>query len=260
MGVLTALIRYATICTILFSTVALQGATFHAVIICDTNAENIGPSVLADYQQIRKEFKNISLMTGMTLNEMIYSGNAINTEILRNVDCLEVGSDDVVFFYFSGHGYRTDSKNNNQWPNLYLTPIQSGIDLLDVVSILRNKRPRMILAIGDCCNNVIPENFAPPVIKVTKKALMMRSIDIMQNYKQLFLTHKGTIIMSGSIPGQVSWGSETGGFYTQSFFYSLNLEAYTSFNPSWYVILDRASLIVIQEDIGQTPQYELLVD
>jgi hypothetical protein len=235
----------------------VEGATFHAVMVCDTQGDYIGPSVEADLTHVKQEFYNISLMTGMQLNQVIYSGNGIDGDILRNIDRLEVGSDDVIFFYFSGHGYRTQSKGNNQWPNLYLTPIKCGIDLLDVMTLLRNKRPRLILAIADCCNNVMTESYAPPVLRVTKKALMLRSIDVHQNYRQLFVSQKGMIVMSGCVPGQVSWGTEIGGVYTVSFFHSLNQEAYTSFNPSWQVLLDRASLNVINKKMGQTPQYEL---
>lgn len=244
---------------VLLTSFSAEAATLHAVLVCDTTADNIAESVQADYTTLHNELTKIASNTSMGYNEISFTGNGIDADILDKINQLGFGTDDVVFFYFSGHGYRTDSKGGNQWPNMYLTPVKRGIDLLEVVTLLRAKQPRLLLAIADSCNNVIPDKFAPPLINVRRQALMMKAPSVKSNYKQLFLNSAGTIIISGCIPGQVSWGTQTGGVYTLSFFHSLNEEVRTSYNPEWGVLLDRASINVINMDFEQIPQYELQV-
>lgn len=58
------------------------------------------------------------------------------------------GTVDVVFFYYSGHGYQTGGQN-------YLRSIKDGEDLsLDaVVKTLNMLRPRLLIVLLDCCSS-----------------------------------------------------------------------------------------------------------
>lgn len=254
--------RFFVIGSAFFATLSsfdAEAATLHSIVVCDTTADNIGSSVEADYGILKRELRAIAMITEMDFKETSFTGLDVTGNILTAIAEMSFGSDDVVFFYFSGHGYRVASKGNNQWPNLYLTPTRRGIDLLEVVTILQDKQPRLLLAIADCCNNVIPEKYAPILVTRKARALMMKAPSVKHNYQQLFVHCSGRIVISGSIPGQTSWCGNNGGTYTIAFFHSLNQEAYTFSKADWRVVLDRASLNVINEDKDQMPQYELFL-
>jgi hypothetical protein len=233
-----------------------EAANIHAIVVCDTLADSIGASVTEDLKKVHQELVKISANTHLKLQEKQFTSKDVNGKILDYIKHQTFGNDDVVLFFFSGHGYRTDTKHNNIWPNMYLTPENIGIDFYLVVKTLAEKEPRLIIAIADCCNNIIPEEFEPVKIKRTEFYMGASSQVVRRNYQNLFLNHSGTIIMSSSKPGEYSWGTRRGGLFTLALFESLNKEILSPQLADWYVLLDRASLNVVKRDLSQTPQYE----
>lgn len=237
---------------------SVEAANLHAIIVCDTQADTIGTSVEADLLRVQQEIVKISQNTGLETKLKIFQKNQVNDHILSYLDQQTVAADDVVFFFFSGHGYRTESKGANFWPNLYFTPIKRGVDFYQVTQSIVEKKPRLLIAIADCCNNILNEEYAPPLLKKSGLALRAQSKNYTKiNYQHLFLKKKGVILVSSSEPGEFSWATKSGGLYTLAFFEALNKEVNASHLPEWSVILDNASLKVMRRDIGQTPQYEL---
>lgn len=239
---------------------SLEAAVLHAIIVCDTTADNIGSSVEADLRKIHLEVSRIAANTDLTLNEKKFSSREVNENVLNYIESQTFSSDDVVFFFFSGHGYRTDSKQGNIWPYLFFTPIGKGVDFSTISQSLAQKQPHLMIAIADCCNNVIPEFFAPPTLKKKHLALALTNNLLVQNYRELFLNHSGSIIISSSKPGELSWGTRSGGIFTLAFFESMDKEIHGSQQADWQVILSNASLKVIKRDLGQTPQFEIVLD
>jgi hypothetical protein len=254
--------------TLIFSTLLLftslpslsEATNLHAIILCDTTADNIGFSVEADLKRVRLEIQKIGNFTDMQIKESIFIGHNIDNDLLQKLKGLEIEPDDVAIFFFSGHGFRTDSKQDNIWPNLYLSPINRGLDFNLIITTLEEKKPRLIIAIADCCNNVIPEKNAPSLLEKGRKHSKMNVLALKNNYKTLFLDQSGKIIASGCIPGEFSWGTKLGGLYTVAFFDTLNSEIINPKKPDWHTILDKTSQTVIDRKIGQTPQYELKVE
>lgn len=234
----------------------LDAANLHTIIICDTHADNIEDSVEADLDRVRAEMHRAAYYTKLNVREKLFIDYQVDGRVLSWLKDYPIERDDVVFLFFSGHGYRTDSKDNNIWPNLYFTPANRGVDFYHLTQILNEKHPKLLIAIADCCNNVLPEAYAPPLMKDSSLALSFRKPKVKNNYEKLFLHSYGTVIASSSIPGQYSWGTKSGGLFTLALFESLNHEV-NSFNPSWELLFTRAMTTVIDRDIGQNPQYEL---
>lgn len=236
-----------------------DAASLRAIIVCDTQADSIGKSVAADLTKVRQEVLKVSHYIGLEAKLSIFEKNNVNESVVSYLEMQEVDPDDIVIFFFSGHGYRTESKVGNIWPNLYFTPINKGVDFYQIIQIINQKNPRLLIAIADCCNNVMEENYAPSVLKNGNLALRTNRKDYTKhNYQTLFLKQAGTIIVSSSEPGEYSWATKSGGLYTLALFESLNKEVMTTPVADWRIILDNASLKIIRRDIGQTPQYELL--
>ncbi|MEM1281956.1 MAG: caspase family protein [Chlamydiota bacterium] len=234
---------------------ALDAANLHTIIICDTYAENIGDSVEADLNRVRAEIHRAAFYTKLNVREKIFIDYQVDENVLQWLKNYEVSKDDVVFIFFSGHGYRTDSKTDNTWPNLYFTPVNRGVDFHQLTQIIQNKSPKLMIAIADCCNNVLSEAYAPHLMKAHPLALSYHKPNVKNNYEKLFLHSYGSLIASSSTPGEYSWGTKSGGLFTLALFDSLDHEV-NSFNPSWDVLLTRAQKTVLDREVGQTPQYE----
>jgi Caspase domain len=244
---------------LILSCVILNGmdaTTLHTIIIGDTLDESIGETVEVDIHKIRKEMQEIAYYTEMNLNETLITGTDVNHTIIDRVDRLQVDSDDVVFIYYSGHGYRRENSKDNQWPNFYLSSENKGINQYDLTNRMVKKNPRLVLSLADACNNRIPDKWAPPVIK--KRAMKFHNEGALtRNYCKLFLESSGTIIISGASPGYYSYCDwVNGGHYTCYFLTLLDQQVNnTSMSPDWRLLLDECNFLLWED---QKPQYQIL--
>ena len=233
-----------------------EAADLYAIFVGDTVSDDIKLSVQADIKMMKGEANKIAMYTGLKVKEVVLEGRQATTgNLLNKVKSIALNPDDVVIFYFSGHGFRTPSKQGNPWPNLFFTGEQKAVDFLAVTNVLKEKHPRLILAIADCCNNSIVDWFAPQIVNV---AARNQNVDprIQANYRKLFLDTQGVIIASGSKAGEVAWCAENGALYTMAISKSLFKEVREpAGEASWTTLLDRASFDV---DQYQHPQYQLM--
>jgi hypothetical protein len=211
-------------------------------IVCDTMAINIEDSVYHDLENVRQECLRISEFSELPLREIAFTGGGLNPEsVFKELKGFSVSPDDLVIFYFSGHGYRTDSKGENPWPNLLCSSSRTGIDYGKVVEILLSKQPRFLLAIADCCNHFMSGSFAPPVPDLAIKSFSSEQVRL--SYRKLFLESEGAVLVTSSEVGEMSWCIPRGALFTLSLIDSLKIEA-ESPTPSWELLLERASLKV----------------
>ncbi len=235
-------------------------ANLHAIIVCDTLAPGIEQSVRADLYTLKNRIKTISYFTGLELNETIFDGTSLTSNSLFTViEQMTINPEDVVIFYYSGHGYRTESKSSeNPWPTLYFSRQNRGVDFYALTEKITNKHPRLFISLSDCCNNIILDGYIPEVgVSRALKPMAHLSYEARErfNYETLFLSHQGTLIISSSKYGEFSWGTRYGGLYTNAFFENLDLEVRNAQNPSWSAILERTNLDV---DDVEHPEYQIL--
>lgn len=235
----------------------LDGGEIKAILLCDMKAEHIEKSVAADSKNVESALKKIASKTGLKLSLQKFSPDKMKDPFLRHINTLTINKDDIIFFYFSGHGFRTESKKENQWPNLFLTKDDKAIDFKEVFQLLKEKNPKLLIAFTDCCNNVLPEESVPSLSPINAYKGQKPVAPELSNYKRLFLNTKGSIIIAGAAPGEFSWGTTSGGLFTLAFLEAINDEVKYLRPASWRYILDRAALKIVKRDIGQTPQYEI---
>ena len=81
----------------------LKAQTFHVISFCNTLDPNIGCEV--DYDRIVQETGGIGALLGYEVRFYCGEGEDCSKENLMNtVNSLNCGKDDIVFFYYSGHG------------------------------------------------------------------------------------------------------------------------------------------------------------
>ena len=245
----------------LFTPVQLEAAHLYALLVADTVDDSIGDYCGKDLRSMQRELQNIASKTGLRLRLTALQGGATAADqVLQHLAQIQPGSDDVVFLYFSMHGFRTTSKQDI-WPDLYFNNGENALDFNSINQVAINKNPRLLISIADVCNNVLPDGSIPIV---QAKALLDRekAARTEKNYRQLFLSSAGTIIVSGSIPGQSSWSYRKGSLYTLEWLKSLKTEVEGRGVANWTAMLNRASQGTASTSSGsfgelQNPQFQI---
>lgn len=246
---------------LILASTGLQATSLHTFLVCDTNAQNIGYSVGQNLETLQKELYLAAKNTGLELQEHIYSENSANSGFLKDLEALEVSDDDVILFYWAGHGYRAESKES-LWPSFSFANDPREVDLDYVARLLISKDPRLLLVFADTCNSIIPEKNAPPLAHERHFAKDLFPYEIQTlNYASLFLNSEGAYLASSSTPGQYSWYHAIGGgFFTNALIQSLQEELQRPEGTDWMIILEKARIDPSYETLPevQTPQYQHL--
>jgi len=231
------------------SALPASGPTLHAIIAADTDDETVGKSVEIDLENVGKLLLSIQDNTGLRLQTRSISGNELTrNKVIEALNQLSVGPNDVVIFYYSGHGVNLNK--GSKWPAL----VFGGrfLDLDEVKARIKAKNPRFLMVFADACNNLV---------QVISSFRGTKGMPRAKNYRQLFLNYRGDIMASSSIPGQKSWGNNgDGGFFTQAFLNHFNEELASASTPSWQAIMERAKKPLPtyhSEQPFQHPQYEI---
>lgn len=230
-----------------------EGATLHAVMVYDTLSTDIGCTVKVDQKKMDAFIDFVQSTTQMDVNKLSFSGYSYSSNlVMDNLKKLDVRPDDVVIFYYSGHGYRT-THQESPWPALSVPTSFKPILMDQVIHTINAKSPRFTLVLTDCCNNILPDFggmlCTPQQVGVNKKSV------INKNMRRLFLEQRGTIIATGSEPGFPSKCNESlGGFFTYAFFYSFSHCIRNYSEVDWKSIFQMTENILVKQ---QTPVYML---
>ena len=238
------IIRLIGLCFLILASnlpLAADARNFYSIVVADTRDSRVGKSVTQDFLHMRQKMQDIANYTEMTLKEIILTNYDANpTLVLRKLKEAQINHNDVVVFYYAGHGYRTESKGDSPWPNLAFSVSSKGLTYESIMSELSNKHPQFLLTLVDICNNVIPEASAPPVITSTLRRAT-EDKNLINNYRLLFSNITGTIFIAGASVGEYSYGFEDGGLYTNAFLKSMNTEVNKKSGPAkWQNILKNA--------------------
>lgn len=247
--------------------------TLHAIIFANTKcpgekpgSTGIGPSVTCDYQRMKIEFETMASFLNYKKDFQWYEGSASNfcreklEYALNNLSCSD---DDIVIFYYSGHGGRSpqDTQDPFPWMQLVVDPYNTPwsafqyFSLSQVLQRIKTKQPRLSIVLGDLCNslsNAIPQKEIPEMKGATK--MSKAPCDF---YKDLFLKVKGSIIASSSKPGETSAACEDGGAFTICFTEALQIMVSNNMEPDWNMLLNGAKLRTSKITDGkQNPIFE----
>jgi hypothetical protein len=206
-----------------FSPNTAHAQKIYAVLAADTTDGSIGAGITENLQNIKGFLQIVHSLTNIDVPITEVSSNNFNCKNIETaLNGVNPSANDVVLFYYSGHGFRRTS-DQSKFPEFDCrrTTDPDEVDLSGTVFNLQNKRPRFILALADTCNVVVPSFPVPaaaaiaPPDQVRKAALL-----------HLFEDYNGTLMMSGAVPGEFSWymtaGSGLGGFFTNQLLKVIN--------------------------------------
>ncbi|MCQ2975029.1 MAG: caspase family protein [Bacteroidales bacterium] len=236
--------------------VSSDDVTLHFLVVAATKDESIGESVQTDLNLVKKQFSSIANTLGIKYDEKVVSDNNFNkTNVLNAVNNLSAGSNDIIVFVYSGHGFRFDD-DTDEYPEMHLTygdvSGNTYLGVSEVFNKLTQKGARLTICFTDCCNSEIGAKRA----QVRSASLLSRSsvnTDV-EKLKTLFINNSGTVRATAAKPGQYALCDETGGFLLTSVLSNIQsqVSALSQTAPSWTSILDKASQNVANKTAGDT--------
>ncbi len=223
-----------------------QQVQLHLVLVANTEDRTIGRSCITDKDAVHKLYEEVAHYLGIRFNPIVIAGKDFSKiNVQTAINSLRPAKEDIIVFYYSGHGFNDFKNVNTRYPFLDLRDKTSqkygGRYTLNIESIYREiiqKGARMNLVFSDCCNNDPAQSSL-----VSANAIATRGSRLewsMDNCKTLFMDDKRlSMLMTGATKGELSAGNpKDGGFFTYNFRESLE-EAMRPFsnNVTWQGLL-----------------------
>lgn len=247
----------------------LNNSTLHLILVANSNDPALGNGFNANQQNIKSLFKEVAATCNMQLDIVEVDGYKFGREnISAAINNVVVSANDVIVFYYSGHGFRFPNQKTD-WPQLDLrTTVSDNINTntlnlgSDVYMPLTNKNPRLLMVIGECCN----VNFGAGTPFIRNPAALPLGATIMNSstVKNLF-SQRGKILVATSKPFESSWYyQDTGGIFGSNFTSTFLADVgFTSSNTniSWETIFNDAIQYTIEKTEakanGTQPQHPI---
>ncbi len=198
------------------------------IAVANTNDPILGPSCLKDLNRTVETFSNMANFLGIgTTIKTVSGGNYSKVNVENEIKKLAPGKNDIVIFYYSGHGFRKD-KDSRTFPfvdlrtkpdNSYLV---NSLNMEDIFNNIKSKGARLNLVLSDCCNNSIEDsNIISTPIPAKKGTGLEWS---MTNCQTLFLNPKpqSYLVTAADIGQLATSNNKFGGFF--SYFFKVSME------------------------------------
>lgn len=235
--------------------------TIYLLVFTDENDQAIGTSCIQTHKYFSNTFvPDLKRYTGLTVVEKYYNGGRFTVADLNDaLSSLNTNSNDVIIFYYAGHGY---NRGYNDYPTLTLgvggSIVQRSKDLLDVYNKLRNKPHQLLLCIAEACNAVHHVNgIADQIITSFPSHVFSET-----HFRELFNNATGDYMVSSSIKGQKSYSSEgSPGMFTCGFREAFNEVVETSYigTATWSAVFTKTigntEHIAMESGYTQNPQW-----
>lgn len=255
------LFRHLALLFLLLSVMTNADAqVLHTIIFADTEDQNIGSSTKEDYYQFGIEANTIAAATNMKMKTYYYKDDRCSHDNLVSlIDNLRTQPNDVILFYYSGHGGRS-AQDQSEFPQMCLgSHYQSDFYPMEKLLMKLQRQPaRLKIVIGDCCNSV--GDFIRPKDYNDSKGPTVLSKSPVNFYQGLFDHNKGFVIVASSRKGEKSLcctyndGRPAGGVFTVSLLNALKYFSKEGLNTTWNEVL-KAAQATTYEMAKHTPVY-----
>ncbi|MEO5997846.1 MAG: caspase family protein [Chitinophagaceae bacterium] len=209
---------------------------FILVIAANTIDPTIGKGCAVDIDSIREMFRKLSGKMNFNFIELIIQGVDYGKEnILGAIDMITPGNNDIVVFYYSGHGFSYKMDTSKKYPQVDLRshPASDKIDVInahtenlaDLFELVKRRGARLNIVIGDCCNSLIKfkRKFKGGIeaLKNEKKAPVVIN---KKSCEVLFCDYTASILVAAAGKGEYAVSDDAlGSLFTYSFSKSLKL-------------------------------------
>ena len=204
-------------------------STLHAIIVVKTEdaakefPSDPKPAWKLSMQKIEEEIARVDVYTDLRIQKHYFVGDQFDKKtLLRKINALQIKEDDVIWFYYAGHGYgdayckypnmvvsRKKDENGNK---LYISSDEPHVSLssCDIQDVLLRKKARLTINLYETCNYFTKDRKGDGGFVINNA--------VEENYKVLFEEARGYIFITASKNGQYAgWNTEVGGYFTHWF-------------------------------------------
>ena len=237
-----------TLYAILVSTSALPGS----------GAGDISSGTNAGMALFRGMLEQVSRIAGFSTDIHEISGDKfVSVNVNREIEDLEPGTDDIVVFFYTGHGFH-DPTTTDRFPSMYIPTtvngVYGGIQETHVRSLLLAKHPRLLITVFDSCSSIRSGYIANPRFATAPQ--LPDTPETQASVKALF-GQSGSITAAGTTVGTESFVAlGQGGYFTLQLLNAIYNKV-VSGTPSWDPIMSQATeRIMLPGEEPQLPIYE----
>jgi len=241
--------------------------TFHFISMFDTNDEKIGTGMSTERLLVLNEMQTIAgYLEDFGFDSEFseyYGDNCGHNNLMAAIDELEVEEQDVVVFYYGGHGARAYGNEQDRFPQMCLGEKSQAkwIPSSLVRNMIENKNPRLTIILTGCCNKEDAGVSIKSIVAQSNDYTSEANVD-KSAFKKLFLESKGVVQMTSSKIGEYSWCTKDGSLFCLALLEVLNHVGQSNISPSWESVCQTIKGMVADLNIPtkegvvkQTPDY-----
>ena len=258
------LLRYLILVIICFNIPQIHASTFYGILVGDTQDSELKKMVRKDLALMSKHLEKISsaISNVEEFKLLTYTRKDLNSTFLKKIEHLEIQPSDIVFFYYSGHGFYMSQQYNEFCASnslyLYFDKSDVGVPFNEILSIFMMKQPRLTICLIDCCNDPVKKDEIP--LKLISRARSSKSSKFRPHpdaIRNLFEKNNGLILGFSAAPGYCAEGTdEEGSDFTRSYVHYFEKIASTPSEVCWENILAKTCSKHFKK---QHPYYEILL-
>lgn len=204
--------------------------TLHSLIVAASEDPSIGKGVTRNMYNMSKIIQDVAGVLDCEFNpELFDHAKCTKENVTRWINNLEVEPDDVVFFFYNGHGGRA-LNDEDIFPQMCMNnPSNQSLymPVTHVEKMLAKKNPRLIIIITECCNSESSGIKIKPWFAMSSDQFTSASKYDEKALRDLFFNAKGIVKISSSKPKEFSWLTNStdvngGGVFVNNFIDSFN--------------------------------------
>jgi hypothetical protein len=178
--------------------------TLRVLLVLDTSS-NLAQSIKHDSENMRIVLEE-HIPEGRRKIDVIDGKRVTRENILRYYRDLKTGPDEVLLFFYSGHGRIDPKLGQCLEPQMGKTPL---VPRGDVRKAMEGKGAGLVILLTDCCSTRIA---AKPGVATRQTITDVKLHPVLRS---LFFLHRGTVDVTAAEDGTGSWGDdEHGGVFT----------------------------------------------
>lgn len=224
----------------------------HLLTVINTGDADIKVNCTRDGKKISGYMKKVAASLQIPLNEINLIGGEFNLNALKaalNTKVRpKVKKDDIIVFFYSGHGFDFKGEKESAYPRLalYYNPQPSwdhigakSLSMEDIYQQIVGMGARLNMVMSDCCNTIV--NIRRSEIRDT-----LGTVKSLPNYDMnkrktmaLFLQTQASMLVSAAEKGQAAICTDIDdGFFTTSFLKTMGAELKNAGpDPQWVDII-----------------------
>jgi hypothetical protein len=243
----------------------LTKSTLYLIQVTNSMDATLGLGFYENHKMIKSLFSDAAATCNINFKSIeVMGADYSKANVIKTIADFNPGPNDIVIFYYSGHGYRYDDQTSD-WPRMCLSNTYQTKEELhaaslslddDVYKPLAAKNPHLLLVIGECCNTSVgtTPSMKDPNVQMVQGGYIMDPNAVKSLFKQ-----SGKLLLATSKPYESTWYYQTiGGCFGNNFVSAISKETnFTNTNSSvnWKSIFDNS----VQETVaytksGQTPE------